>query len=111
MGWGVKKDLKKALEIAIKAKSAGSECDDLIKNINYEIQQKNTNQATTSPKPTSNTAMPNGRLPTASKVPGKAGFVFSPHNNKVVDVRDIPSGTLVQDPTYPAADGKYFRVP
>jgi hypothetical protein len=47
----------------------------------------------------------------ASKVPGKEGFVFSPYNNKVVDVRDIPSGTLVQDPTYPAADKKYFRVP
>jgi hypothetical protein len=47
----------------------------------------------------------------ANKVPGKDGFVFSPYNNKVVDVRDIPSGTLVQDPTYPPADKKYFRVP
>jgi hypothetical protein len=47
----------------------------------------------------------------ANKVPGKDGFVFSPYNNKVVDVRDIPSGTLVQDPTY-TGDGKgYFRVP
>lgn len=49
--------------------------------------------------------------PFANKVPGKEGFVFSPYNNKVVDVRDIPSGTLVQDPTYPAAEKKYFRVP
>lgn len=47
----------------------------------------------------------------ANKVPGKEGFVFSPYNNKVVDVRDIPSGTLVQDPTYPASEKKYFRVP
>ena len=47
----------------------------------------------------------------ANKVPGKDGFVFSPYNNKVVDVRDIPSGTLVQDPTYPPAEKKYFRVP
>lgn len=47
----------------------------------------------------------------ANPVPGKEGFVFSPYNNKVVDVRDIPSGTLVQDPTYPAAEKKYFRVP
>jgi len=47
----------------------------------------------------------------ANPVPGKEGFVFSPYNNKMVDVRDIPSGTLVQDPTYPAADKKYFRVP
>jgi hypothetical protein len=50
-------------------------------------------------------------FPFANKVPGKDGFVFSPYNNKVVDVRDIPSGTLVQDPTYPAAEKKYFRVP
>lgn len=47
----------------------------------------------------------------ATPVPGKEGFVFSPYNNKLVDVRDIPSGTLVQDPTYPAAEKKYFRVP
>ncbi len=47
----------------------------------------------------------------ANKVPGKDGFVFSPYNNKVVDVRDIPSGTLVQDPTYPASEKKFFRVP
>jgi hypothetical protein len=47
----------------------------------------------------------------ANPVPGKPGFVFSPYNNELVDVRDIPSGTLVQDPTYPAAEKKYFRVP
>lgn len=47
----------------------------------------------------------------ATPVPGKDGFVFSPYNQKLVDVRDIPSGTLVQDPTYPAAEKKYFRVP
>jgi hypothetical protein len=47
----------------------------------------------------------------ARAVPGKEGFVFSPYNNKVIDVRDIPSGTLVQDPTYPASEKKYFRVP
>ncbi len=47
----------------------------------------------------------------AAPVPGKPGFVFSPFNQKIVDVRDIPSGTLVQDPTYPASEKKYFRVP
>jgi hypothetical protein len=47
----------------------------------------------------------------ATKVPGKAGFVFSPYNNKMIDVRGMSSGTLVQDPTY-TGDGKgYFRVP
>lgn len=47
----------------------------------------------------------------ANPVPGKEGFVFSPYNQRLVDVRDIPSGTLVQDPTYPASEKKYFRVP
>lgn len=47
----------------------------------------------------------------ANKVPGKEGFVFSPYNNKIVDVRDIPSGTLVQDPTYTGNGKGYFRVP
>ena len=60
------------------------------------------------PKPT---VEPKKEFAFANKVPGKEGFVFSPYNNKVVDVRDIPTGTLVQDPTYPPADKKYFRVP
>ncbi|MFT4175717.1 MAG: hypothetical protein QM627_03600 [Luteolibacter sp.] len=47
----------------------------------------------------------------ADPVPGRPGFVLSPYNKKIVDVRDIPSGTLVQDPTYPAEQKKYFRVP
>jgi hypothetical protein len=49
--------------------------------------------------------------PYASAIPGKDGFVFSPYNNKPIDVRDIPSGTLVQDPTYPSTEQKRFRVP
>jgi hypothetical protein len=47
----------------------------------------------------------------AKKAPGKDGFVLSPYNNKLIDVRGIATGTLVQDPTYPAAEKKYFRVP
>jgi hypothetical protein len=54
---------------------------------------------------------PRSDYPFANKVPNKEGFVFSPYNSRVVDVRDIPSGTLVQDPTYPASEKKYFRVP
>jgi TPR repeat protein/serine/threonine protein kinase len=49
--------------------------------------------------------------PFATKVPQKEGFVLSPYNNKLVDVRNVPSGTLMQDPTYPASEKKYFRVP
>lgn len=47
----------------------------------------------------------------ARPVPGKPGYVFSPFNSKVIDVKGIPSGTLVADPSYPAAEKKYFRVP
>jgi hypothetical protein len=65
----------------------------------------------TTPPPPPPVEQKRADYPFANKVPGKEGFVFSPYNNKVVDVRDIPSGTLVQDPTYPASDKKYFRVP
>lgn len=47
----------------------------------------------------------------ARPVPGKPGFVFSPFNNKVIDVKGIPSGRLVADPTFPASEKKHFRVP
>ncbi len=50
-------------------------------------------------------------VPTASRVPGKTNFVFSPYNNRVVDVEGMPSGTLVCDPTYPSEEKKLFRVP
>ncbi len=83
---------------------------------NNPLPNPGTDAGTTTPQTTPGTESP--KPPTekrdfafANKVPGKEGFVFSPYNNKVVDVRDIPSGTLVQDPTYPAADKKYFRVP
>lgn len=47
----------------------------------------------------------------AKPVPDAPGMVFSPYNGKVVDVRDIPAGTLVADPTYPPSEKKFFRVP
>ncbi|TAE92870.1 MAG: hypothetical protein EAZ81_01510 [Verrucomicrobia bacterium] len=65
---------------------------------------KPTSQPTVAPTPPKN-------HPVAAAVPGKPGFVFSPFNNKVVDVRGIASGTLVADPQYPPADKKHFRVP
>ena len=48
--------------------------------------------------------------PTAVAVKDKPGFVMSPFNDKFIDVRDIPPGTLVADPTYPVSEKKYFRV-
>ena len=70
-----------------------------------------SNTTTTQQTTTPSTEPKRTEYAVANKVPGKEGFVFSPYNNKVVDVRDIPSGTLVQDPTYPASEKKYFRVP
>lgn len=54
---------------------------------------------------------PTSDYPFGTPVPGKEGFVFSPYNNKLLDVRGIASGTLVQDTTYPPTEKKYFRVP
>jgi hypothetical protein len=76
-------------------------------------QQKQAEQRTerrdTPPPPPE--PRPRSDYPFATPVPGKEGFVFNPYNNNVVDVRDIPSGTLVHDPTDSPADMKYFRVP
>ena len=49
--------------------------------------------------------------PVAEPVPGQPGFVKSPYNGKIVDVKGIPAGSLVADPTYPAEEKKHFRVP
>lgn len=50
-------------------------------------------------------------IPLGIPVPDKPGFVFSPYNRKVVDVRELPSGTLVMDPHFKPSEKKYFRVP
>ncbi|MCX6864691.1 MAG: hypothetical protein NTV46_00480, partial [Verrucomicrobia bacterium] len=52
-----------------------------------------------------------GNYPVAATVDGRPGFVASPFNGKIIDVRDVPSGTLVADPTFPASEKKYFRIP
>ena len=48
---------------------------------------------------------------TARKIPGKAGYVFNPWTMEPVDVRGIPSGSLVQDPNDPNKSIHRFRVP
>ncbi|MGE9268917.1 MAG: hypothetical protein ACQKBY_12545 [Verrucomicrobiales bacterium] len=59
---------------------------------------------TTAPKP-----KPKPKYDTALAIPGREGFVFNPHTNEPVDVRGIPSGSLVTDPN--DAEGRKFRVP
>lgn len=61
------------------------------------------------PKPSAPTTK--AAVPVARRVPGRDGFVFSPYNNKMINVKDFASGTMVADPTYPPAEKKYFRVP
>lgn len=63
------------------------------------------------PRPPKPEKPPVPEIPVAKPTPGKEGFVFSPFNNQIVDVRDIPSGTLVADPTFPVEEKKFFRVP
>jgi hypothetical protein len=48
---------------------------------------------------------------TARSIPGKAGYVFNPWTLEPVDVRGIPSGSLVQDPNDPDKSIHRFRVP
>ncbi len=49
--------------------------------------------------------------PTAKKIAGREGFVYSPFNKQVVDVVGLKSGTLVSDPRFDAGEKKYFYVP
>jgi hypothetical protein len=55
-------------------------------------------------------ASPDGYL-VAKPVPGKEGFVLSPFNNMIIDVRGMTSGTLVADPSAPPTEKWIFRVP
>jgi len=57
------------------------------------------------------TVSSSGKYPFGVAVPSKKGYVFSPYNQKIVDVRGIPANQLVQDPTFPTSSKKYFRVP
>jgi hypothetical protein len=53
---------------------------------------------------------PPSKYRTAMPIPGKPGFVYNPWTNRSVDVRGIPSGTLIRDPNDGDPTHK-FRVP
>lgn len=53
---------------------------------------------------------PKKQYKTAVPIPGKPGFVYNPWTNTAVDVRAIPSGSLVRDPNDGNPNHK-FRVP
>jgi hypothetical protein len=69
------------------------------------------NQRTRPSQPPVEKVYPKPKVPDAKPVPGKQGFVFSPFNDKIIDVTGIPPGTLIADPTYPSEEQKHFRVP
>lgn len=50
-------------------------------------------------------------IPEAQVVPGRPGYVTSPHSNQIIDVKGMRPGMLVADPTFPASERKHFRIP
>ena len=60
------------------------------------------------PKPTPKPDKP--KYPTAKAVTGKPGFVFNPYTYDEVDVRGVPSGSVVRDPSDPNRDKNLFYV-
>ena len=65
----------------------------------------------TTPPPPVNANNKKTNYRTARSIPGKPGYVFNPWTLEPVDVRGIPSGSLVQDPNDPNKANHRFRVP
>ena len=81
-------------------------------------QPPKTAAPSSTPKPTVRTsALPKTPTPsspaivTASKAPGREGYVLSPYTGKLMLVSGIPSGTVVPDQTSSPSEKKFFRVP
>jgi hypothetical protein len=118
---GAEKTLTAEEQAKLKEQQAKKKAEeDLKKKSEENTRITPPDNAGTTPPPTEGTKptapVKRNEYPVASNVPGKEGYVFSPYNNKIICVRDeqdrlIPSGTLVQDPTFPASEKKYFRVP
>jgi hypothetical protein len=107
----------------LKDDEARKKAEEELKKKQEEAQKTNPNGGLVNPPPGGGdgpgiTPPPPKRneYPVAVKVPGKNDQVISPYNSKVVLITDeqgrpYPSGTLMQDPTFPASEKKYFRVP
>ncbi len=54
---------------------------------------------------------PEKKIWVAEPVADRPGYVKSPFSGKIIDVKGIPAGRLVADPTFPASEMKHFRVP
>lgn len=73
-------------------------------------QKSNADEPSPEPRNTGTNPPPKKDYRVAVPIPGKEGFVFNPFTNDPVDVRAIPSLTLVRDPNDPDPEHK-FRVP
>lgn len=100
-------------ELENAAENAGDQVDGATSDADAmkEKEQKQITETMEDPKPPTTEAGTKPTVPVAQRVPGRDGFVFSPYNNKMINVKGFASGTMVADPTYPASEKKYFRVP
>ena len=44
-------------------------------------------------------------------MPGTASFIFSPYDNKIIDVTGFEPGSLVKDPSSPPGEPRYIKIP
>jgi|GEM_PF-3990563 len=51
------------------------------------------------------------QYPTAEVIAGREGFVSSPYTGKILNVKGIEAGQLVNDPDYPKSSKKFFYIP
>lgn len=82
---------------------------ELVKTAFIPKQDSNLMEITSKKLPPVEVAPPSERLPSADKVPGKPGYVFSPFiaDHRIVDVTHMRPGTKVKCPY----TMRVFRVP
>lgn len=97
---------KAAKEIARKKKAARNAAEEKVKSVDDSL---NATVKKVTPKPVAKPKVPS--FPVAKKVPGREGFVYSPYDNTVIDVRTVPAGKLVKNPKDASGAKRYFRVP
>jgi len=99
-------------EEAIPPKPPGPAAAESASSATPAAEEKGETAPATKPtKASERPAVTEKKPPIAEPVADKPGFVKSPFSGQIIDVRDIPAGTMVADPMYPAAEKKHFRVP
>ena len=98
------------------ARKRDKEKEEIAQKDNTSEKTDNTTERSTTEKTRGSTETKKDSYPVATRVPGKENCVLSPYNSKLIrtlndDDTPIPSGSLVRDPSYPASEKKFFRVP